>query len=150
MFQQGEDLIECFNKAMAFCLLCHRFKKFQRKTTQSYAGTENRGIATTSKENVAAGQPRVVKCYNSKAVLVTNLSSCDPEVLSENSKQTHVDDFEDNKIHSGSNIILYSQYLQETRDAIIQDTNPSAPNDLLVLSLVEQMTDHVAHLDKEN
>nr|GEX78778.1 hypothetical protein [Tanacetum cinerariifolium] len=65
------------------------------------------------------------------------------------SKQTHVDDCQDNKIHSGSNIISYSQY-QESQDAVIQDTNPSAPNDLLVLSLVEQMTDHVAHLDKEN
>ncbi|GKB30820.1 copia protein [Tanacetum coccineum] len=31
---------------------------------QSYAGTGNRGIATTSKGNYAAGQPRVVKCYN--------------------------------------------------------------------------------------
>nr|GEX87274.1 hypothetical protein [Tanacetum cinerariifolium] len=29
------------------------------------------------------------------------------------------------------------------------DTNPSTPNDLLVLSLVEQITDHVANLDKE-
>ncbi|GJT52436.1 hypothetical protein Tco_0978593, partial [Tanacetum coccineum] len=66
------------------------------------------------------------------------------------SEQTHVDDFKDNEIHSGSNIIPYSQYLQETQDAVIQDTTPSAPNDLLVLSLVEQMTDHVAHLDKEN
>ncbi|GJX82913.1 hypothetical protein Tco_0332394 [Tanacetum coccineum] len=107
---------------------------------------------------------------SAKAVLMANLSSCDPEVLSEvpysdsypndminqdvqemqYSEQTHVDDFEDNEIHSGSNIISYSQYLQETQDAVIQDTNPSTPNDLLVLSLVEQMTDHVAHLDKEN
>ncbi|GKC15132.1 hypothetical protein Tco_1011914 [Tanacetum coccineum] len=107
---------------------------------------------------------------STKAVLMANLSSCDPEVLSEvpysdsypndminqdvqemqYSEQTHVDDFEDNEIHSGSNIILYSQYLQESQDAVIQDTNPSAPNDLLVLSLVEKMTDHVAHLDKEN
>nr|GEZ70777.1 hypothetical protein [Tanacetum cinerariifolium] len=64
----------------------------------------------------------------SKAVLMENLSSCDPEVLSEvpfsnsylndminqdvqeiqYSKQTHVDDFEDIKIHSGSNIIMHS------------------------------------------
>ncbi|GJT26148.1 hypothetical protein Tco_0906423 [Tanacetum coccineum] len=70
-----------------------------------------------------------------KAVLMENLSNCDPEVLSEvpysdyypnnminqdeqemqYSEQTHVDDFEDNEIH-----------------------------------IVEQMTDHVAHLDKEN
>nr|GEV90488.1 acyl-CoA N-acyltransferases (NAT) superfamily protein [Tanacetum cinerariifolium] len=60
-----------------------------------------------------------------KAVLMVNLSSCDLEVLSEvpysdsylndminqdvqemqYSEQTHVDDFEDNEIHSGSNII---------------------------------------------
>ncbi|GKE66373.1 hypothetical protein Tco_1520534 [Tanacetum coccineum] len=38
----------------------------------------------------------------------------------------------------------------ESQDMVIQDTNSSAPNYLLVLSLVEQMTDHVAHLDKEN
>ncbi|GJT35721.1 hypothetical protein Tco_0926140 [Tanacetum coccineum] len=105
-----------------------------------------------------------------KVVLMANLSSCDPEVLSEApysdsypndminqdvqeiqySEQTHVDDCEDNEIHSGSNIIPYSQYLQESQDAVIQDTNPSTPNDLLVLSLVKQMTDYVAHLDKEN
>ncbi|GKF30466.1 hypothetical protein Tco_0100264 [Tanacetum coccineum] len=42
-------------------------------------------------------------------------------------EQTHIVDFPDN-----------------------EDTNSSAPNDLLVLSLVEQMTNHVANLDKEN
>ncbi|GKE24017.1 hypothetical protein Tco_1435529 [Tanacetum coccineum] len=45
---------------------------------------------------------------SAKVILMANLSSCDPEVLSE-----------------------------ESQDAIIQDTNPSAPNDLLVLSFVE-------------
>ncbi|GJR69174.1 hypothetical protein Tco_0015239 [Tanacetum coccineum] len=87
---------------------------------------------------------------SAKAVLMANLSSCDAEVLSKYSEQTHVDDFLDNEIHSGSNIIPYSQYLQESQDAVIQDTNTFSPNDLLVLYLVEQMTDHVAHLDKEN
>ncbi|GJS26748.1 retrovirus-related pol polyprotein from transposon TNT 1-94 [Tanacetum coccineum] len=38
------------------------------------------------------------------------------------SEQTHVDDFQDNEIHSGSNIIPYSQYLQESQDARIQPT----------------------------
>ncbi|GJV19994.1 retrovirus-related pol polyprotein from transposon TNT 1-94 [Tanacetum coccineum] len=65
-------------------------------------------------------------------------------------EQTHIIDFPDNKINSDSNIIPYSQYLQETQNAGIQDTNSFAPNDLLVLSLVEQMTDQVANLDKEN
>ncbi|GJZ75228.1 retrovirus-related pol polyprotein from transposon TNT 1-94 [Tanacetum coccineum] len=66
------------------------------------------------------------------------------------SEQTHIDYFQENKIHSDSNIIPYSQYLQESQDAVIHDTNSSAPNDLLVLSLVEQMTNHVSHLDREN
>ncbi|GJU63980.1 hypothetical protein Tco_1245815 [Tanacetum coccineum] len=108
--------------------------------------------------------------YLTKAVLMANLSSCDSDVLSEvpyfetylndminqdvqempYSEQTHIDDFPDNEITSDSNIIPYSQYLQESQDAGIQDTNSFAPNDLLVLSLVEQMTDHVANLDKEN
>ncbi|GKB73031.1 hypothetical protein Tco_0934443 [Tanacetum coccineum] len=99
-----------------------------------------------------------------------NISSCDSDVLSEvpysdtypndmlnhdvqemsYSKQTHIVDFPDNEINSDSNIILYSQYLQELQDACIQDTNSSTPNDLLVLYLVEQITDHVANLDKEN
>ncbi|GJY43809.1 retrovirus-related pol polyprotein from transposon TNT 1-94, partial [Tanacetum coccineum] len=230
-------------------------QQVQGRQTQSYAGTGNRGITTTSKGNYAAGQPRVVKCYNcqgeghmarqctqpkrprnaawfkeklmlveaqkagqildeeqlafladpgiseapvaqqiiphnsafqtedldaynsdyddlssAKAVLMANISSCDSDVLSEvlysdsypndminqdvqemqYFEQTHIDDFQDNEIHSDSNIIPYSQYLQESQDAVIQDTNSSTPNDLLVLSLVEQMTDHVAHLDKEN
>ncbi|GJW95328.1 hypothetical protein Tco_1379880 [Tanacetum coccineum] len=219
MFQQGEDPIECINKAMAFLSDVASWftpsntqlrtssnlrnqatiqdgrvtiQEVQRRQNQSNAGTKNRRIATTSKGNVATGPSRVVKCYNcqgeghmvrqctqpkrprnvarfkeklmlaealeagqildeeqlafladpdcddlssAKAVLMANLSSCDPEVLSEvpysdsypndminqdlqemqYSEQTHVDDFEDNEIHS-----------------------------------VEQMTDHVAHLDKEN
>ncbi|GJR60346.1 gag-pol polyprotein [Tanacetum coccineum] len=66
------------------------------------------------------------------------------------SEHTHIVNFPDNEINSDSNIILYSQYLQEKQDKGIQDTNSSAPNDLLVLSLVEQMTNQVANLDKEN
>ncbi|GKF64313.1 retrovirus-related pol polyprotein from transposon TNT 1-94, partial [Tanacetum coccineum] len=91
MFQQGEDPIECINKAMTFLsAVASRFppsnnqlrtssnprnqatiqdgrvtvQQVQGRQTQSYAGTKNRGIATTSKGNIAAGQPRVVKCYN--------------------------------------------------------------------------------------
>ncbi|GKE87984.1 hypothetical protein Tco_1565459 [Tanacetum coccineum] len=146
MFQQGEDLIECINKAMTFLfVVASRFppsnnqlitssnpinqatiqdgrvtvQHVQRRQNLSYAGTGNRGITTTSKGNVAVGPSRVVKSYNSeaqeagqildeeqlaflvdpddldaydsdcddlslaKAVLMANLSSYDPEVLSE-------------------------------------------------------------------
>ncbi|GKD74636.1 reverse transcriptase domain-containing protein [Tanacetum coccineum] len=58
IFQQGEDLIECINKAMAF------LSAMASRQTQSFAGTGNRGITTTSRGNYAAGQVKVVKCYN--------------------------------------------------------------------------------------
>ncbi|GJZ17828.1 hypothetical protein Tco_0553951 [Tanacetum coccineum] len=150
--RQGKDPIECINKEMAFLsAVASRFppsnnqlrtssnprnqatiqdsrvtvQQVQGRETQSYAGTGNRGIATTSKGDYAAGQPRVV---------MANLLSCDPEVLSQvpysdsypnhminqdvqemqYSEQTHIDDFQDNEIHSDSNIIPYSQYLQES------------------------------------
>ncbi|GJQ91923.1 retrovirus-related pol polyprotein from transposon TNT 1-94 [Tanacetum coccineum] len=73
-------------------------------------------VVITCSKKVAYRQDNCDDLSSVKAVLMANLSSCDPEVLSE----CH-------KMH-----------------------NSSAPSDLLVLSLVEQMTDHVAHLDKEN
>ncbi|GJZ01683.1 hypothetical protein Tco_0519644 [Tanacetum coccineum] len=180
---QGEDQIKCINKAIAFLsAMASRFppsnnqlkmssnprnqatiqdgrvtvQQVQGRQTQSFAGTGNRGIATTSRGNYAWSRkqlafitdPRIagvqvtqqtisqnsafqtedLDAYDSdcddissaKAVLMANLSSCDSDVLSE-----------------------------ESQNAGIQDTNSSAPNDLLVLSLIEQMTDHVANLDKE-
>ncbi|GJX50240.1 hypothetical protein Tco_0277085 [Tanacetum coccineum] len=191
-FQQGEDPIECINKAMAFLSAVESrviVQQVQGRQSSSFVGTGNRGIAITLRGNYAAVAQQTIPqnsafqtedldAYDSdcddlslaKAILMENLSSCDPDVLSEvqyfdsylndminqdvqemqYSEQTHIDYFQENKIHSDSNIIPYSQYMQESQDAVIHDTNSSAPNDLLVLSLVEQMTNHVAHLDKEN
>ncbi|GJT55349.1 retrovirus-related pol polyprotein from transposon TNT 1-94 [Tanacetum coccineum] len=55
---QGDDPIERINKAMAF------LSTMASRQSQSFASTGNRGIATTLRGNYAAGQPRVVKCYN--------------------------------------------------------------------------------------
>ncbi|GJV75842.1 hypothetical protein Tco_1507426 [Tanacetum coccineum] len=53
-FQKGDDLIDCINKAMLLSFVA----------IKSFAGTGNRGIATTLKGNYAVGQAKVVKCYN--------------------------------------------------------------------------------------
>ncbi|GJW61461.1 hypothetical protein Tco_0110796 [Tanacetum coccineum] len=109
-----------------------------------------------------------------QAVLIANISHYGFDVISEvpNSetylndmdnqsmhalqdfKQSPVMDFTDNKISSDSNIIPYSQYLQETQHATVQDTNLQAQQDLMILSVIEQMSEqminHVNNREKDN
>ncbi|GKA39155.1 hypothetical protein Tco_0731706 [Tanacetum coccineum] len=55
-------------------------------------------------------------------------------------EQTPVVNFTNNEITSDSNIIPYSQYLQETQQAAVQDTNLYAQQDSMILSVIEQIT----------
>ncbi|GJW75954.1 hypothetical protein Tco_0137636 [Tanacetum coccineum] len=69
-------------------------------------------------------------------------------------EQSPVMDFTDNKISSDSNIIPYSQYLQETQQATVQDTNLQSQQDSMILSVIEQMSEqminHVNNWEKAN
>ncbi|GKC39442.1 hypothetical protein Tco_1051826 [Tanacetum coccineum] len=111
---------------------------------------------------------------NAQAVLMANISNYGSDIISEvpNSEtnlndmenqsviamqdfeQSPVVDFTDNEIHSDSNIIPYSQYLQETQQANVQDTNLQAQQDLMILSVIEQMSEqminHVNNWEKAN
>ncbi|GJS74313.1 hypothetical protein Tco_0707154 [Tanacetum coccineum] len=63
-------------------------------------------------------------------------------------------DFIDNEISNDSNIIPYFQYFQETQQATVQDTNLQAQQDLMILSVIEQMSEqminHVNNYEKAN
>ncbi|GJW93991.1 integrase, catalytic region, zinc finger, CCHC-type containing protein [Tanacetum coccineum] len=109
-----------------------------------------------------------------QAVLMANISTYGSDVISEvpNSEtylndmdnqsvhalqdfeQSPVMDFTDNEISSDSNIIPYSQYLQETQQATVQDTNLQAQQDSMILSVIEKMseqiTNHVNNWEKAN
>ncbi|GKD22188.1 hypothetical protein Tco_1223891 [Tanacetum coccineum] len=106
---------------------------------------------------------------NAKAVLMANLSNYDSYVILmvpyfesyhndlynqsvhaiQDFKQTRVVDFLDNKITCDSNIILYSQYLQETQQAAVQDTNLYAQQDSMILSVIEQLSEQIInHVNK--
>nr|GEV36007.1 putative reverse transcriptase domain-containing protein [Tanacetum cinerariifolium] len=105
---------------------------------------------------------------SAKAVLMANLLSYGSDVLSEVPhsvtyqndminqsvqlyfKQTTIVDYPDNKIKSDSNIISYSQNLQETQHAVVQDTNSSTQQDSRIISMIDQMSIHVANWDKAN
>ncbi|GKE00303.1 retrovirus-related pol polyprotein from transposon TNT 1-94 [Tanacetum coccineum] len=105
-----------------------------------------------------------------KAVLMANLSSYGSDVLSEvphseithndmlnqsvqemqYSEQTHLVNYPENEITSDSNIIPYSQYLLETQNAAVQDTNSSAQQDAMILSVFEQLSNQVTNYNKVN
>ncbi|GJS32645.1 hypothetical protein Tco_0531027 [Tanacetum coccineum] len=87
-----------------------------------------------------------------KAVLMAHFSSYGSDVLSEvphsenthtdmlnqsvqemsYSEQTHLVNYPENEITSDSNIITYSQYLLETQNAAVQDTNYFAQQDAMI------------------
>ncbi|GJX86051.1 retrovirus-related pol polyprotein from transposon TNT 1-94 [Tanacetum coccineum] len=107
-------------------------------------------------------------------VLMANISNYGSDVISEvpnpetylndmdnqsvrvlqNFKQSPVMNFTDSEISSDINIIPYSQYLQETQQATVQDTNLQAQQDSMILSVIEQMSEqminHVNNWEKAN
>ncbi|GJR14942.1 hypothetical protein Tco_0797594 [Tanacetum coccineum] len=100
---------------------------------------------------------------SAKVVLMANLSNYGSDVLSkvpnfetyqndmdnqsvqamQHFEQTPIDDYPDNQITSDSNIIIYSQYLQETQQAAVQDTNLFVQQDSMILSVIEQMSEQM-------
>ncbi|GJT80710.1 putative ribonuclease H-like domain-containing protein [Tanacetum coccineum] len=98
-----------------------------------------------------------------QAILMANISNYGSDIISEvpNSEnylndmdnqsvlalqdfeQSPVMDVTDNEISSDSNIIPYSQYLQETQQATVQDTNLQAQQDSMILSVIEQMSEQM-------
>ncbi|GJU00096.1 hypothetical protein Tco_1110434 [Tanacetum coccineum] len=54
------------------------------------------------------------------------------------------------KITSDSNIIPYSQYLSETQQETVQNSNSSAQQDVLILSMFEQLNTQVTHCTNVN
>nr|GEU88754.1 copia protein [Tanacetum cinerariifolium] len=147
----------------------------QRRQSQSFAGTRNRGITTTSKGNYAASKKAKEYCmFKEKLMLAEAQEACQildgeklpflahPEISKDPVAQQTIpqystfqnedldaydSDYDDVSL---AKAVLMANLSSCVLDVLFEDTNSSTPNDLLVLSLVEQMTDHVAHLDKEN
>ncbi|GKA26292.1 hypothetical protein Tco_0712401 [Tanacetum coccineum] len=138
--------------------------------------------AQTVIPHIAAFQTEDLDTYDSdcddlstaKAVLMANISNYGSDIISEvpnsdtylndmdnqsvhavqNFEQTPVMNFTNSEISSDSNIIPYSQYLQETQQATVQDTHSQAQQDSMILSVIEQMFEqminHVNNWEKAN
>ncbi|GKG10268.1 hypothetical protein Tco_0339014, partial [Tanacetum coccineum] len=66
------------------------------------------------------------------------------------SKQSNVVNHSETEITSDSNIILYSQYVIESQQAAVQNSNYSAQQDTLILSVIEQLKTQVVQCTKIN
>ncbi|GJX90911.1 integrase, catalytic region, zinc finger, CCHC-type containing protein [Tanacetum coccineum] len=68
----------------------------------------------------------------------------------QNFEQSLIDYVPDKEITSDSNINSYEQYLQQTQNTIVQDTNSSTQQDAMILSVIKQMSNHVTNCNKTN
>ncbi|GJT70149.1 hypothetical protein Tco_1029435 [Tanacetum coccineum] len=66
------------------------------------------------------------------------------------SEQLNVVNHSETKLTSDSNIIPHSQYVIESQQAAVQNSNSSAQQDALILSLIEQLKTQVANCTKIN
>ncbi|GJS84615.1 integrase, catalytic region, zinc finger, CCHC-type containing protein, partial [Tanacetum coccineum] len=103
-----------------------------------------------------------------KVALMANLSRYGSDVLAEvhnpdttdmmnqgvqvtsSYEQSSVVDHAETEITSDSNIIPYSQYLRESQQAAVQNSNSSAQQDALILSVIEQLRTQVTHCTQLN
>ncbi|GJX96404.1 integrase, catalytic region, zinc finger, CCHC-type containing protein [Tanacetum coccineum] len=66
------------------------------------------------------------------------------------SEQSNVVTHSETEINSDSNIIPYSQYVIESQQAAVQNSNSSAQQDALILSVIEQLKTQVVNCTKIN
>ncbi|GJR33224.1 hypothetical protein Tco_1109456 [Tanacetum coccineum] len=66
------------------------------------------------------------------------------------SEQSNVVTHLETEINSDSNIIPYSQYMIESQQAAVQNSNSSAQQDALILSVIEQLKTQVVNCTKIN
>ncbi|GJY82771.1 retrovirus-related pol polyprotein from transposon TNT 1-94 [Tanacetum coccineum] len=137
-----------------------------------------KGKATTVITHNAAYQANDLDAYDSdcdelntaKIALMVNLSHYGSDALAEvhnhdnvnnnmlnqamqampSSKQSNVVNHSETKITSDSNIIPYSQYVIESQQAAVQNSNSSTQQDALILSVIKQLKTQVVNYTKIN
>ncbi|GJX28962.1 hypothetical protein Tco_0237041 [Tanacetum coccineum] len=120
VFQKGDDLIDAINHMMSFLTAV---------VTSRYPTTNNQ-LRNSS-------NPRQQATINNGRAMPS-------------SKQSNVVNHSETEITSDSNIIPYSQYLIESQQVVVQNSNSSVQQDDLILSVIEQLKTQVIHCTKTN
>ncbi|GJU49749.1 hypothetical protein Tco_1219304 [Tanacetum coccineum] len=115
--------------------------------------TEGQATQTVITHN-AAYQADDLDAYDSdcdelntaKVALIANLSHYGLDALAKSSVVNH----SETEITNDSNIIPYSQYVTESQQAAVQNSNSSTQQDALILSVIEQLKTQVMNYTKIN
>ncbi|GKC29301.1 retrovirus-related pol polyprotein from transposon TNT 1-94, partial [Tanacetum coccineum] len=168
-----QRVVKCFN-CQGEGYMARQCPKSKRKRDASWyrenvllVEAQRNGKVLNEEELEFLADPSIAEA---KVVLMANLSSYGSDVLYEvpyfdntnndmlnqsvqempYSKPSYFVEHPENEIHSDSNIISYSQYLIELQNAAVQDTNSSAQQDALILSVFEQLSNQVTNCNKVN
>ncbi|GKB61765.1 hypothetical protein Tco_0917951 [Tanacetum coccineum] len=94
------------------------------------------------------GSDALAKVHNPDNVN-NNITNQGMQVVT-SSEQSNVVNHSETDITSNSNIIPYSQYVIESQHATVQNSNSSAQQDALILSVIEQLKTQVVNYTKIN
>ncbi|GJV83118.1 hypothetical protein Tco_1523016 [Tanacetum coccineum] len=162
VFSLGDDLIACFNKAMAFLTVVASSRGDKGKIILVLHIREMLLVqgeiqqvdklkllnATTAKEKAMlaeaqeAGQildEEQLAFLIDLGIQASQAQTVTPHNAAFQTEDLDAYDSDYNEKSSDSNIIPYSQYLQETQLETVQDTNLQAQQDSMILSVIEQI-----------
>ncbi|GJX85595.1 hypothetical protein Tco_0336369 [Tanacetum coccineum] len=176
--QEGNEMTSCLIEKVLLVSSQASNKFYMRKTCiladQEFKSQSKQTVITHN----AAYQADDLDAYDSdcdelntaKVALMANLSHYGSDALAEvhnhdnvnnnminqvvqvmpSFEQSNVMNHSETEITSDSNIIPYSQYVIESQQAAIQNSNSSAQQDALILSVIEQLKTQVANCTKIN
>ncbi|GKB44345.1 hypothetical protein Tco_0889287 [Tanacetum coccineum] len=153
VFNQGDDPIACLNKAMDFLIVVASLRSHgsQPKRPRNDAWFKEKAMLAKAQETrkfLDEEQLAFLAYPGIPDDVILEVPHFEPYHTDMDNQSVHamqgfeqtpVVDFTDNEITSDSNIISYSQYLQETQQAAVQDTNLYAQQDSMILSVIEQI-----------
>nr|GEV40245.1 retrovirus-related Pol polyprotein from transposon TNT 1-94 [Tanacetum cinerariifolium] len=142
VFQKGDDPINAINRMMSFLtsVVTSRYPSTNNQLRTSSNPRQQATINNGREEELEFLADPGIAETSTKIALMVNLSHYGSDNLAES--QT--------KITSDSNIISYSQYMNESQYTTIQNSSLPALQDDLILSVIEQLKTKVVNCIKIN
>ncbi|GJS49924.1 hypothetical protein Tco_0600045 [Tanacetum coccineum] len=171
VFKQGDDLIDAINKMMSFVSTVGRQSSFAAgHMARQCPKPKRKRDATWLKYKVllveAQGSGKVLNdeelefladlgVIEGPVTQMVNTHNAAYQADDLDAYDSDCDDFSTAKAVLMANLYSYgsdvlSEYLLETQNAVVQDINSSAQQDAMILSMFEQLSNHVTNRNKVN